>query len=124
MLSTCSPLYGEWKKAAFEPPWIECLPAQRLAIRLCAGSGPHFAVVEACGDATLKVILEVAELESYDKIRAASFIAMRVIREGDFIKTSTGKASGSATLGNTQVMLEAILIGVSASSLAAVRARL
>ncbi|MBA3340695.1 MAG: deoxyribose-phosphate aldolase [Gemmatimonadaceae bacterium] len=66
------------------------------------------AVVEACGDATLKVILEVAELESYDKIRAASFIAMRVIREGDFIKTSTGKASGSATLGNTQVMLEAI----------------
>ncbi len=66
------------------------------------------AVVEACGDATLKVILEVSELESYDKIRAASFLAMRVIREGDFIKTSTGKASGSATLGNTQVMLEAI----------------
>ena len=55
------------------------------------------AVVEACGDATLKVILEVSELESYDNIRAASFIAMRVIREGDFIKTSTGKASGSAT---------------------------
>jgi len=66
------------------------------------------AVVEACGDATLKVILEVAELESYDKIRAASFLAMRVLREGDFIKTSTGKASGSATLANTQVMLEAI----------------
>ena len=66
------------------------------------------AVVEACGDATLKVILEVSELESYDNIRAASFIAMRVIREGDFIKTSTGKASGSATLANTQVMLEAI----------------
>ncbi len=66
------------------------------------------AVVEACGDATLKVILETAELESYDKIRAASFIAMQVIREGDFIKTSTGKASGSATLANTQVMIEAI----------------
>jgi len=29
------------------------------------------AVVEACGDATLKVILEVSELESYDNIRAA-----------------------------------------------------
>ena len=58
------------------------------------------AVVEACGDATLKVILEVSELESYDSIRAASFIAMRAIREGDFIKTSTGKASGSATLGS------------------------
>jgi deoxyribose-phosphate aldolase len=66
------------------------------------------ATVEACGDSTLKVILETAELESYDKIRAASFLAMRVIREGDFIKTSTGKASGSATLANTQVMLEAI----------------
>ena len=66
------------------------------------------AVVEACGDATLKVILEVSELESYDNVRAASFIAMRVIREGDFLKTSTGKASGSATLANTQVMIEAI----------------
>ena len=34
--------------------------------------------------------------------------AMRVIREGDFIKTSTGKTSLNATLGNNQVMLEAI----------------
>ncbi len=66
------------------------------------------AVVEACGDATLKVILEVAELETYDNIRAASFIAMQVLRPGDFIKTSTGKAGTSATLANTQVMLEAI----------------
>lgn len=66
------------------------------------------AVVEACGDATLKVILEVAELETYDNIRAASFIAMQVLRAGDFIKTSTGKVGTSATLANTQVMLEAI----------------
>jgi len=66
------------------------------------------AVVEATGDATLKVILEVAELETYDNIRAASFIAMQVLRAGDFIKTSTGKAGSSATLANTQVMLEAI----------------
>ncbi len=66
------------------------------------------AVVEATGDATLKVILEVSELETYDSIRAASFIAMQVLRPGDFIKTSTGKASGSATLANTQVMIEAI----------------
>lgn len=65
-------------------------------------------VVEACGDAALKVILETHELESYDNIRAASILAMRVIREGDFIKTSTGKAAGAATLANTQVMLEAI----------------
>jgi deoxyribose-phosphate aldolase len=66
------------------------------------------AVVEACGDAALKVILEVSELETYDAIRAASFLAMRVIREGDFIKTSTGKTSLNATLGNNQVMIEAI----------------
>jgi deoxyribose-phosphate aldolase len=66
------------------------------------------AVVDACGEATLKVILEVSELETYDNVRVASFLAMRVIRAEDFIKTSTGKASGAATLANTQVMLEAI----------------
>ena len=65
-------------------------------------------VVEACGEATLKVILETSELETYDNIRAASFLAMRVIRPGDFIKTSTGKTSSNATLGNNQVMLDAI----------------
>jgi deoxyribose-phosphate aldolase len=66
------------------------------------------AVVEACGEATLKVILETSELETYDSIRAASFLSMRVIRANDFIKTSTGKTSSNATLGNNQVMLEAI----------------
>jgi len=66
------------------------------------------AVVEACGAATLKVILETSELETYDNIRAASFLAMRVIREGDFIKTSTGKTGANATLANNQVMLDAI----------------
>jgi len=66
------------------------------------------AVREACGDSTLKVILETSELETYDNIRAASFLAMRVLRPGDFIKTSTGKTNLNATLGNNQVMLEAI----------------
>ena len=65
-------------------------------------------VLEACGDATLKVIFETSELETYDNIRAASFLAMRVLRPGDFIKTSTGKTSANATLGNNQVMIEAI----------------
>lgn len=65
-------------------------------------------VRQACGEATLKVILEVSELETYDNIRAASFLAMRALRPGDFIKTSTGKTSSNATLGNQQVMLEAI----------------
>lgn len=66
------------------------------------------AVVDSCGGAALKVILEVGELETYDNIRAASFLAMQVLRPGDFIKTSTGKVGVSATLANTQVMLEAI----------------
>jgi deoxyribose-phosphate aldolase len=66
------------------------------------------AVVQACGAAALKVILEVSELETYDSIRWASFLALRVIREGDFIKTSTGKTGLNATLGNNQVMIEAI----------------
>jgi deoxyribose-phosphate aldolase len=65
-------------------------------------------VVEACGPAALKVILEVSELETFDSIRAASFLAMGVLRPGDFIKTSTGKTSLNATLGNNQVMIEAI----------------
>ena len=66
------------------------------------------AIVEACGELTLKVILETSELETFDSIRAASFLAMRAIRPNDFIKTSTGKTSSNATLGNNQVMLEAI----------------
>jgi len=66
------------------------------------------AVREACGKATLKVILETSELETYDNIRLASFLAMRVLREGDFIKTSTGKTNANATLANNQVMLDAI----------------
>ncbi len=68
------------------------------------------AVLEACGDASrLKVILETGELDGYDQIRAASFLAMRAgLRPGDFIKTSTGKTNNNANLANTQVMLEAI----------------
>ena len=67
------------------------------------------AVREACGEAHLKVILETSELDGYDQIRAASFLAMRAgLRPGDFIKTSTGKTSANANLANTQVMLEAI----------------
>lgn len=66
------------------------------------------AVLEACGPCTLKVILETSDLETHDHIRAASFLAMRVLRPGDFIKTSTGKTSSNATLANHQVMLDAI----------------
>jgi len=63
-------------------------------------------VKDACGDAHLKVILEVAELGTYDNVRRASLLAMAA--GGDFIKTSTGKLPGAATLPVQLVMLEAI----------------
>src|ERR671925_1337051 len=63
-------------------------------------------VKEACGDAHLKVILEVAELGTYDNVRRASLLA--VAGGADFIKTSTGKLPGAATLPVQLVMLEAI----------------
>jgi len=66
------------------------------------------AVVDACGGAHLKVILETGELATYDNVRRASDIALSRIREGDFIKTSTGKVSPAATMPATLVMLEAI----------------
>src|SRR5213083_1203129 len=63
-------------------------------------------VKEACGEAHLKVILEVAELGTYDNVRRASLLAMAA--GADFIKTSTGKLPGAATLPVHLVMLEAI----------------
>ena len=54
----------------------------------------------------LKVILETGELETFDNVRKASFIAM--LAGADFIKTSTGKIQPAATLPVTLVMLEAI----------------
>jgi deoxyribose-phosphate aldolase len=61
---------------------------------------------EACGAAHLKVILEVSELGTYDNVRRASLLAMAA--GADFIKTSTGKLPGAATLPVTLCMLEAI----------------
>ncbi len=63
-------------------------------------------VKEACGEARLKVILEVGELGTYDNVRRASLLAMAA--GADFIKTSTGKLSAAATLPVQLVMLEAI----------------
>lgn len=64
------------------------------------------AVKEACGSAHLKVILETGELVTYDNVRRASYLAM--LGGADFIKTSTGKVSPSATLPVALVMLEAV----------------
>ena len=69
------------------------------------------AVREACGRpdgsaAHLKVIFETGELQTYDNVRRASWLAM--IAGGHFIKTSTGKVQPAATLPVTLVMLEAV----------------
>lgn len=57
------------------------------------------------GDASLKVILETGELETEANIRAASELVVPLLRDGDFIKTSTGKTQPAATLEATGVML-------------------
>jgi deoxyribose-phosphate aldolase len=64
------------------------------------------AVKEACGAAHLKVILETGELQTYDNVRRASWLAM--LAGADFIKTSTGKITPAATPPVTLVMLEAV----------------
>ena len=57
-------------------------------------------------DAHLKVIFETGELQTYDNVRRASWLAM--IAGAHFIKTSTGKVQPAATLPVTLVMLEAV----------------
>lgn len=64
------------------------------------------AVREACGDAHLKVIFETGELQTYDNVRRASWLAM--MAGGHFIKTSTGKVQPAATPPVTMIMLEAV----------------
>ncbi|ABL83028.1 MULTISPECIES: deoxyribose-phosphate aldolase [unclassified Nocardioides] len=69
------------------------------------------AVREACrrenGEgAHLKVIFETGELQTYDNVRRASWLAM--MAGAHFIKTSTGKVQPAATLPVTLVMLQAV----------------
>jgi deoxyribose-phosphate aldolase len=64
------------------------------------------ATKQACGDAHLKVILETHELATLDNVRRASWLSL--IAGGDFIKTSTGKLTVSATPPVALVMLEAV----------------
>ncbi|MFI9784860.1 deoxyribose-phosphate aldolase [Kitasatospora sp. NPDC051984] len=69
------------------------------------------AVREACkrpdgSSAHLKVIFETGELQTYDNVRRASWLAM--IAGADFIKTSTGKVAVNATPPVTLLMLEAV----------------
>ena len=69
------------------------------------------AIKEACArpdgqSAHLKVILETGEVQTYDNVRRAGWLAM--LAGAHFIKTSTGKVSPAATLPVTLVMLEAV----------------
>ena len=64
------------------------------------------AVKQACETAHLKVILETGELQTYDNVRMASWLAM--LGGADFIKTSTGKVQPAATAPVVLVMLEAV----------------
>ncbi|MFN3499264.1 MAG: deoxyribose-phosphate aldolase, partial [Pannonibacter indicus] len=64
------------------------------------------AVREVCGSAHLKVIFETGELQTYDNVRRASWLAM--MAGGHFIKTSTGKVKVNATLEAAEIMLTVI----------------
>ena len=64
------------------------------------------AIKQACDQAHLKVILETGELQTYDNVRRASWLAM--LAGADFIKTSTGKIQPAATAPVVLVMLEAV----------------
>ncbi|GAA3746983.1 deoxyribose-phosphate aldolase [Leifsonia bigeumensis] len=69
------------------------------------------AVKEACrrrdgSYAHLKVILETGELNTYDNVRRASWLA--ILAGADFIKTSTGKVQPAATLPVTLLMLQVV----------------
>jgi deoxyribose-phosphate aldolase len=85
-----------------------------LVISVGAFLGNDFAMVadeireikEAVGDKTLKVIVESGLLGDYENIYRASMIAMDA--GADFIKTSTGKTSVSATPEAAFVMCHAI----------------
>ncbi|MGB3910674.1 MAG: deoxyribose-phosphate aldolase [Pseudolysinimonas sp.] len=68
-------------------------------------------VKEACrredgSYASLKVILETGELNTYDNVRRASWLS--ILAGGDFIKTSTGKVQPAATLPGTLLMLQIV----------------
>lgn len=63
-------------------------------------------IKRAIGDKTLKVILETGLLENVEQIYTASMIAMDA--GADFIKTSTGKTSVSATPEAAYTMCKAI----------------
>lgn len=64
------------------------------------------AMKEACSGKTLKVILETCDLPAHALVARAAQLA--IDGGADFIKTSTGKGSGGATLEMAEVMLNIV----------------
>jgi len=62
-------------------------------------------VVKACGDVPVKVIIETALLNHTEKIAACTLAKTAGAR---FIKTSTGKADGGATIEDVKLMREVV----------------
>lgn len=62
-------------------------------------------VKKACGDLTLKVILETCLLTA-DEIRLSSLAALR--GKADFVKTSTGFSKGGARVEDVKIMRQAV----------------
>ncbi|GIW74056.1 MAG: deoxyribose-phosphate aldolase [Phycisphaerales bacterium] len=109
--SGMSPLHLRVAEAA----WCVQQGAQEIDMVISRGeflAGRFDAVVEevaqvrqAIGQATLKVILEVGQLGSPQAITRASELVVAQLRDGDFIKTSTGKEGPGASLEATACML-------------------
>jgi len=64
------------------------------------------AMRDACGGATLKVILEAGELGSYAAVRHACNLALEA--GADFVKTSTGKIGAGSTPALALLLCEAL----------------
>ncbi len=62
-------------------------------------------VVKACGDVPVKVIIETALLTDTEKIAACTLAKVAGAR---FIKTSTGKEEGGATVADVRLMREVV----------------
>lgn len=62
-------------------------------------------IKEACGEKTLKVIIETALLSDEEKVKACE---LAVAAGADFVKTSTGFSKGGATITDVAVMKKTV----------------
>ena len=62
-------------------------------------------IKEACGDKTLKVIIETCLLTDEEKVKACE---LAVNANADFVKTSTGFSTGGATVEDVKLMKDTV----------------